>query len=507
MDKNFEEKKRKIIPRWRDFQTTLSLGELESTGKPIPVKVSVPIDALNEQMVDWQKHKSLAFASDLVGSAFVLGISDSIEEAAAFILSKDSAANDLQRRVASQAIEPEFRRPIDRISKTPDSQEIIIDLSKNNVRRYREQLKKSLRNPVKLVELSREFATLGSIEKALRTMDMAVTLGSANRFVLRSAARLYVHCGEIEKAHFILRKAPSLRTDPWLLAAEIAISSMRNLTSRHVRKGKQCMDDTNYNPFELSELTCALATLELDNANSKLARKLFRRSLKKPTDNSLAQVEWATREIQNFNIEFSSEDVPLIFEARSRNYFKIGAYGDAIDQGNKWMGDQPFALTPVFFTGMVANLIEDFDVSKSVYKFGLQANPQNAILRNNLAFALASNNEPLLAQYELERIDRTSLRNDELICITATEGLVNFRQGDDIKGRALYERAIRIAEEKNEPACLLRALLYLAREEVYLKTAFAKSAVEKVSLEAKKFQHNSELEIMIERLTSRLGYD
>jgi tetratricopeptide (TPR) repeat protein len=500
MDVDVEEKKRTVIPRWRDFKTTLALGELRSSSEPDTTSLGVDV-SLDEQVADWQNYKSLAFATDLVGCGFVLGKRKEVKEAANFILSEVSKATDLQKRIARQATDPAFCKHLATAEEIPaTSSDEIVARSKELVRSYRAQLRNGLRNPIKLVELSREYAILGSIEKALRTMDIAVSLAPANRFVLRSASRLFVHAGEIDKAHYILKRAPSVRYDPWVLAAEIAVASLRDQTSSHVRLGMRKIDDSNYSPFDLSELTSAIATLEMDNANSKLARKLFRKALRKPTENSIAQAEWASRGMDNLVIEVKKYDVPRKYEASAWSHFKQGGLDLALDQGKNWIRDQPFAIFPVTFTGMIATLMENFDLGQILYNFGLRANPESAMLRNNLAFALASNDEPDLAELELERIDRSSLTVQERIIITATEGLIRFRKGFHDEGRALYKRAIDLAEDNKERSYVLRGLVFLAREEIHARTAFAVKALENAEREAKSFRINQELKILFDQL-------
>lgn len=502
MDIDIEEKQRNIIPRWRDFATTLALGELSSSLRS-DSKDAATEGSLYDQLVDWQHNKSLSFATDLVGSGLALGRREGIEEAADFILSEESQATNLQRRIARWAKDPDFsiHLPISEETISNTSDEIILH-SRELVRKYRAQLRNALRDPIRIVELSREYAILGSREKAIRMMDIAVSLAPASRYVLRSAARLFVHAGEIEKAHYVLERAPSLRSDPWLLAAEIAVSSMRHQTSNHVRSGVRHIDDANHRAFDVSELASAVATLEMKNANNKLARKLFKKALRWPTENSIAQAEWASRSMQNLTVEVLRYDAPRKYEALAWNSFKQGGFDKALDEGKNWIRDQPFAVSPILFTGLVATLMENFEMGENLFRFGLDANPENATLRNNLAFALASNNEPVLAESELDRIDRTSLTAQERIIVTATEGLIRFRKGFLDEGRALYRRAIDVANQNGEPGNALRALVFLAREEINARTELATQTLEKAEKEAKNFHQTQELIVVLRRLTS-----
>lgn len=496
------DKNRKVIPRLRDFKTTLVLGELHST---LPSAVNaIPLEAsIDDELEDWENNRTLSFAADVVGSGFVLNQTDKIQEAAEFILSDEVQATELQKRIARQVKDPYYGTHLSRTEETlPDSSDLMIEHSQRQVNKYRHQLSQSPRNPIIFVELAREFATLGSIKKALRAMDTAVALAPANRFVLRSAARLYIHANEVDKAHFILRRAPSLRFDPWLLAAEIAVASLRDQTSRHINTGLKQIADANNNPFDISELASAIATLEMENAKSKVARKLFRQALYRPTDNSIAQVEWASHSITSLQIDIPGFDVPRKFEALASDFYQKGQWDMAIAQGKSWILDQPFAVTPVLFTGVTASNIEDFDLSERVYKFGLRANPTHVVLRNNLAFVLASKSMPEAAEKEFTLINRSDLPLNERIVTTATEGLIKFRSGVYKEGRRLYREAIKIANENNEPGYALKALAYLAREEMIANTELAVRTHEMLEKEVKRFHTNQEIKLLLNKLNS-----
>jgi Tfp pilus assembly protein PilF len=499
MDRSLEDRRRNIIPRWRDFKTTLALGELKSVDDGASSHDLIASADLSDQIADWNANKSLAFATDLVGAGLVLGEKDGIRDAVDFILSDESGSTDLQRRVARSAQGFDFLFDDSRAEELETrSSNQLIDNSAARVRKFRTHLKEAPRNPIKLVELAREYAILGSIHKAVRTMDVAVALAPANRFVLRSAARLFVHALEFDKAHYVLRRAPSLRGDPWLLAAEIAVSSEMDRTSHHIKRGLGYVEDANFSPFEVSELASAIATVEIES-NFKAARKLFRKALKQPTENSIAQAEWASREVSSMTIEVEEFDAPRKYEALASSHFKDGEFDKAVDQGENWILDQPFAVNPVLFTGFVSNVTENFELSERLYRFGLRANPENGILRNNLAFALASNNEPYLAEQEVARIDRTSLTIQDRIVIKATEGLIEFRKGDAAEGRSLYREAIELANENDKGGLAIRALVYLAREEINARTPIAKLALENAELEFEKFT-SKELEVLLKNL-------
>lgn len=156
---------------------------------------------------------------------------------------------------------------------------------------------------------------------------------------------------------------------------------------------------------------------------------------------------------------------------------------------------------------MVAALKENYELGEDILRFGLRANPENATLWNNLAFNLASNDQTQPAEFALAKINRTGLTERERIVLTATEGLIEFRKGFSDEGRALYRRAINMANANNEPGYEMRALIYLAREEIYARTELAISALDTADKESRNFQPNLEMGILLKRLKNIVESD
>ena len=100
----------------------------------------------------------------------------------------------------------------------------------------------------------------GESARALRAMTVAAALGPNSRFVVRCAARLFLHVHDTRKALSVIRNAAGSKRDPWLLAAEIAVASASQLPSTLARIGKLRNEDEALSLFERTELSSALAT-------------------------------------------------------------------------------------------------------------------------------------------------------------------------------------------------------------------------------------------------------
>src|SRR4051812_36598271 len=91
------------------------------------------------------------------------------------------------------------------------------------IRYLRRRLQTSYENPIALIDLARHHLALGSEKSAERAVRAAVSLAPTNRFVLRSASRFFVHKGEPDRALGLLRREGRVKSDPWLLACDIAV--------------------------------------------------------------------------------------------------------------------------------------------------------------------------------------------------------------------------------------------------------------------------------------------
>jgi len=156
-----------------------------------------------------------------------------------------------------------------------------------------------------------------------------------------------------------------------------------------------------------------------------------------------------------------------------------GQFKQALEQGSKWLTDQFFSRQPAIFASYVSSLMEDYDGSISMLRQSLKVNPKDPVLVNNLAFALASNNQVDDAIGELKSIDYASVSGTVAITSAATYGLWLFRTGQHDQGRKYYRLAIQKAEADSDPRYRLNAALYLAREELLARTDVAHETAKK----------------------------
>jgi tetratricopeptide (TPR) repeat protein len=447
---------RRIIPRWRSFTASLARGELDPlvTGRAKPSADDQ--EALARRAADFDRDGGRVYASDFVASALVLGPSSAALAAARRLSEGHLAATPMTRRVADLLVregEGDVLRP---------GTEVVDQDHAERKRTLRLGLRANPRNALRWADVARLYTIDGRPREASRAMKVALALSPENRYVIRSAVRLRLHAREPDAALAILSRNSGTRRDPWLLAAEIAVADLAHQRSRNVRRAQAMLDAGQFSDFELSELASALGTLELDAGDHRQARKLFRRALVAPTDNSVAQAEWAAPRL---GLEVGEEPLAerTSWEARALVAQRAGDPKSASDEAWGWLDDQPFASRPAEFGSYAASSHRDFERGFEFARRGIVANPDEFLLRNNAAFCLLSMNRVQEAEHHLAAIRRDDLKAQDRAILTATLGLYHYRRGDPEAGRKLYQDAIRMARE---PSVRTLATIMLAREEL-----------------------------------------
>jgi tetratricopeptide (TPR) repeat protein len=493
------EKERRVIPRWRDFRATAATGELD--GVPIAPRTLDDGGFFAEKVSAWAAAKSIEAAAELVAAATVLGREADARDAAHFLLEAGSAATSAVRALA-RALLFRGRHGEPREQEADQAVPVQADVLRLRVRALRQQLSETPRNGLLWVDLSRTYATLGQNRPAVRAMDRALTLLPANRFVLRAASRLFVHVDEPDEADAILRDKAVTRQDPWLLAAQIAVSSVAGRSSPLVKTARRILESERHPPLHLAELAGAVATLNLTDGDLRSARRLFRQSLSDPTENAVAQAAWAARQMGG--VEVTADVLARTrrsFEAQAFTRFYEGQWRAAMSQAEQWLLDEPYSSRPALLGSYVASIAsEDYGLAESFASRGLMANPDEPILHNNLVYAIANQGRLEEAQRIFDAIPEVEDDTTRTVLL-ATAGLLSFRRGQPQEGRLRYLQAI---ERALQPEVRALAALNLAREEIVAGTREAEEALRRAEAYSVGVQR-SDIRWLLEILRARVG--
>lgn len=459
---------RNVIPRWRDPFSTARQGELTPASSGDGDQLEVRGD-ISDREAAWKQHRSLSFATDLVGSALVVGSSPAGQEAAEFVVGNEHNASPLAVSVARQLLDPGADS---RTGFVPEPESGQLGAA---IRELRQRLRRDPRNTLAWSEIARFETIAGNRPQATRAMKVAMGLSPDHRYVLRAASRLAIHHGDFEKAHSVVAASRATAQDPWLIATELATAGLTDRRPRMTRRGETMLHSSGYSPRATTELASALATLQLHAGADRHARRLFQRSLDLPNENSIAQGEWASGRLKG--LEVSQDQLEHSSEATTLRFGKDGAWREALTAAWEWQRDQPFASGPGETGSYYASLGQAYEEGARIAERALRANPGEFMLTNNLAFCLINLGRLRDAGEWLKRVDVEQLDNEDAPTYWATVGLLAFRSGDAETGRDLYRRSIDRAPDRKHK---MIATILLAREELKRNSPFVDALLQEV---------------------------
>ena len=467
-----EQQSRRVIPNWRFFSETMSIGELESNRVG---ETNNNVYALDDYIDTWVNRKSFSTAGDLISAAITNGhLQDKYaKEAALYVLEQDTTDYPILAKGANYILTGDNHYVLPKPKR--DHLQLIKKLEEAQNMRYkineiRQKLNVTPYNAVLYVDMARTQISIGNEEKAIKLMQVALQLDPNNRFVVRAAVRLFNHIGDFERANAALRGTSLIKCDPWLIAADISIGMKRGKNSIHIKNGIRIIESHNYNPFSYTELASSLGTLEYYFGTKKKSRHYFRTSIIAPNDNSLAQAEWISRKLQ---LDFDrNSNVKLDYEARCYQAFFREDFDGAIKELVDWILDMPYSQKPIYLGSNIAlTFLRNFELAEAILKVGLKVSPNNTDFVNNMAYTLARQNKLKEAQAYLDSFLKTpekELTDGGKICRKATEGLIAYRKGEYELGKSLYQEAVKDAEKiKSElPEVFYKAIINSKREEL-----------------------------------------
>lgn len=470
---------RRVIPNWRSLRDTVSNGELE-----YPSNEHIAFN-LEEYENDWNREHSLLYASELVSAAVANGVRHNsvAKSAAEFVLNQDGKTTESQRTVALSLLAednaiafPQCNHEIDELLMNTGEIYAKIGYLKSIIRKYPF-------SPINYVEVARFYTMIGQTNQAIKMMNIALDLDSENRFISRSAARLFVHVEDLDRAHYVLRKNKQVAFDPWLMASEISVNLLRERNSSLVKKSVALINSGDFSPFSLSELSSSLGTLEFVKGTQKKSKLFFEKSLISPNDNSLAQAEWA--KANKLSLHFDKtvcEKVNMSYEANALYAYQKDKYEDALKASIRWLNDMPYSKNPIFVGANISyTFLKDYKTAAKILKRGLEANPNEPAFMNNLAYTYALDGKLVEANEIIQKANKVSDIDERTqICLSATRGLIAYREKRIEEGRALYMEAIKAAKDiPGDPTYNWNAILNFIREEI-LATNLIPSDVDEV---------------------------
>ena len=483
---------RRVIPRWHDSQDGVLHKESMS------LRAAASSFAPDTQVIreELERTRSLGVAVDALNVGIAAG-DQAIAELAARII--DEHRSGLPVPVTEMA---------DRVLGRPTNELPILmpflQRHGSSIHKLRRLLRVYPRSPLLHLDLARHLVTIGHSEKAKKPIAAAMTLAPNNRTILRATARFLANAGKTDEAYRLIRDAPVTKHDPWLIAAEIALSELVERDPHHWRAGRDFLERAAVAPIHLSELATAVGTVELLSGNKKQARKFFSQGLSHATENSLAQIRWAERRTGTIMVGEGMATTPertRAFEAEFLRHYNSADMVKAAECGQYWVDSEPFSATPASAMAHVAGLLDDYDTAERFASLGLIAHPDEPSLQNNFVYAHISSGKifdaptPEAIEHNVRNLVRTLRTYIEKggwdgVHAMANLGLLAFRIGQVDDGKLLYERTIQLAQKAQQPQQAATAAVFFAREALLAGVPWASTVLESAQKLAKPFATN-----------------
>lgn len=466
MPADTDDRERSVVPRWRSFVDALLFGEVNSlqlTSSELTPKKPL---SLTTQLMDWEETPGISTAADFVAAALIANTPEVAKSAAQYLLS-NAATPYLAAHLAGRYLSLEEKSLAPAV--TQNFALPLFSELRASIARTKHQLRRYPRNPVQWMQLALLYTTLGQPSSANHAVRVAMALSPHDRYVTRSACRSFIHQGRPDIAHRIILDHPALARDPWLLAAEIALSEVVRRPSRFLKTAVRAIEQDRYSPFDSSELCGALATQEAFHGDLKRAKKYSTNALRDPAENSIAQIAWLGRTVASLG-ELTDGDTAKSAEAQCWTSYNNSDWEQALTSGLKWFSEQPFSSRPATITSNVAtSVLGKYAIAIEVLERSLVCNPDDAVLLNNLAFTLAHVGRTDDAIKHVDLGIKSTSDSQHLICLIATRGFIEYRRQNSQAGRLLYDAAISKAGT-SFPHQRALAICYKALEETRLRT-------------------------------------
>lgn len=450
---------RRMLPRWHLANTATTSPEFLTFASNSRARVDHSA-ALASALADFNLTPSLGAAGELLTFANIAG-ADSAKLVASEYINTHAERAPLSLLAL---VEPDAGTP-----KEPQGRTF-------NVATARALLRENPRNPAMWADLARHYASNGNRFRATRSMLTALQLAPNHRWIIRTAARLLVHVDDPRAAHDLIARHPLTKTDPWLMAAELACAEVANRPPKYWKQATALMREKRFPPLHGSELSAALGMMEFAAGKAKVAKRHFSSALDRPTENTLAQVSWLAEngdlrgELGLREKLFASDDA---YEAHYRFSMSRHKFVDALDAAQKWSSDEPFATRPRVDVAFVASILDDYDVALGAIAevARLRDAPLDVTTEMNRVFALLSSNRlSASGDHEISQTIFHSLQHvvsadaDNAYHALANIGLWHYRFGNPADGKVAYDQAIEVATKRQRYDSAASAAVFAARE-------------------------------------------
>ncbi|MDQ0612241.1 Flp pilus assembly protein TadD [Variovorax sp. W1I1] len=459
---------RRLIPKWRQVKRSLATNEAAasvSTTKtsgtsekprdgntrtqPTPsLKIKVDLEEFEQAVALWKEFKEPGVLGDILSFSMYPSLQRRIIDIGTQALQIGAGVSTTQRFMIRHLANTNGRGDDLLLPEPGSNAKDQVRPFAQPIRRLRELLRTNPRNPLALLDFAQLQAAIGHNDTAERALQSALGLAPSNRLVLRTLARFYVHAGDPERAHLLLRRNARTPYDPWLISSEIALANLADTHSTFLTKGRRMLVEAGKSPSSnFSELAGSIAMVELEAGNLKKARELQRIALLDPTDNVAAQ---AVDRIRQFGIALNSPKIEhAISSSAEAQMLQAWLTSDPAAVENHaldWHNEEPFSSRPIQVLTALFAYKRDTQRALNWLSVGLRSDSEDRGLLLNLAFVQARAGHLEQARQTILKTRRL-WRQDAEPYLLATEGVIAYQLQHFDEGDRLYSNAIALCEK------------------------------------------------------------
>lgn len=439
-----------VIPRWLSLPGSIGSGELSAMGAPRFQLDASTMQRLAEHYADFKKSPNVHHASELMGDAILLDDQNLASTLANYVLEHGGIAEPsvvLARRVLQKPNE----------ASAPISVQHEIARNKRKLTQYP-------RDPLVWMESARLYTIKGQLDKARRAVLVALAMAPCDRYIVRSAARFFIHAGELDSAWHHVSIAARATQDPWVRATLVSLAVLLERDApKDIRSVPRQLNSDGI--FHYSELIESVGMLHLLSGQASQAKKSFKRAWLNPSDNVIAHGEWIIRD--RFPKIRGAEHVEFERSLQAmtwRSYSELDL-GRALEWVREWELEEPYSASPYMMGSALACQHGNPQEGAEFARRGLIANPNHFILTNNLCFALLRDGDVRQAQIVFSALPSDPIGVHKVLWL-ATGGLLRYQQGNNDQGRDSYQQAAAEAIRIGQPLLAVNARLHLALAEI-----------------------------------------
>lgn len=466
MNDHQEHKRSRIIPRWLEYDAAAKMGELAIPKKNRFETNAATKESITSDLEEFTIHPTSFMACRLMGAGIIVGDFELSHDMAAYI-QKHGGVDSLSASLAD--------RILNEVSNVEPIKEVDVRIA--NIRKWTSQYHN---DAIAWIELARAFTIKGLKEKAKKAVITAIQIAPYDRYIVRCAARFFLHISDYESAWHYVNRASKFRFDPWIRATEVNVA---NISERDVPNFKRLIpnDLSHEQLFHFSELIESYAYLELEAGNDRKARKQMRIAWENPSENVITHAEWV---IRNRLPGLKASSIALKFsrspEANTWQTYCELKENKAMEAAREWELQEPYSKYPFIVGTCIACNADKPHIGVEIAKRGLIIEPNNKIILNNLCYALLRSGDTVGAGEYIKRIYSKDGTISDLIAL-ATKGLYEYKTNNIAKGREDYIETIQKLRQQGEPILQASALLNMAMAELDASTTesreFAKQAL------------------------------